>query len=112
MRAGTVPPGLELGRPFGPGFISKPPGYDGDSAGQCAADIMKSILMRSCASLFFVGWLVMLSAVGFGQSVDPDSLPSAPSASAQRNAPAKQPAPSETKPAPAPDSKSAGGQNS
>jgi VWFA-related protein len=55
--------------------------------------------------------LVILSAVAFGQTADPNSLPSAPSASAQQNAPAK-PAPSQTKPAPAPDSKPAGGQNS
>jgi len=68
--------------------------------------------MRSCVSFALLGWLVMLSAVGFGQTADPNSLPSAPSASAQQNAPAKQTSPSETKPAPAPDSKSAGGQNS
>ena len=73
---------------------------------------MKSILMRSRVSLLFVGWLVILSAAGFGQTVDPNSLPSAPSASAQQNTPAKQPPPSETKPAPAPDSKSAGAENS
>jgi len=65
---------------------------------------MKLILMRSRVSLLFVGWLVMLSASGFSQSADPSSLPSAPSASVQQNAPAK--------PAPAPDSKSVGGQNS
>jgi VWFA-related protein len=68
--------------------------------------------MRSSASLSFVGWLLILSAVGFGQTADPNSLPSAPSASAQQNAPAKQAAPSETKPAPAPEAKSDGGQNS
>jgi Ca-activated chloride channel homolog len=73
---------------------------------------MKSILMRSRAFLLFVGWLVMLSAAGFGQTADPNSLPSAPSASAQQNAPAQHPAPSETKPAPAADSKTAGSQNS
>jgi VWFA-related protein len=73
---------------------------------------MKSTLMRFRVSPLFVGWLLVLSAAGFGQTVDPNSLPSAPSASAQQNAPAKQPAPSETKPAPAPDSKSAGGENS
>jgi Ca-activated chloride channel homolog len=73
---------------------------------------MKSILMRFRASVLFLGCLVMLSAAGFGQTVDPNSLPSAPSASAQQNAPAKQPAPNETKPAPAPDSKPAGDQNS
>jgi Ca-activated chloride channel homolog len=72
---------------------------------------MKSILMRSRAFLLFVGWLVIVYPAGFGQTADPNSLPSAPSASAQQNAPAK-PAPSETKPAPAPDSKPAGGQNS
>ncbi len=72
---------------------------------------MKSILMRSRASVLFLGWLVMLSAAGFGQTADPNALPSAPS-SAQRNPPAKQPAPSETKPAPAPDPKPAGSENS
>jgi len=68
--------------------------------------------MRSPVSLvFFVGWLVMLSAAGFGQTADPNSLPSAPSASARQNGPAK-PVPNDAKPAPAPDSRSAGGQNS
>ncbi len=73
---------------------------------------MKLILMRSRASVLFLGWLVIVSAAGFGQTADPNSLPSAPSASAQQNAPAKQPAPSETKPAPAPDSTPVKGQNS
>jgi VWFA-related protein len=72
---------------------------------------MEAILMRSRAFLLFVGWLAILSAAGLGQTADPNSLPSAPSASAQQNAPAK-PAPSELKPAPAPDSKPAGGRNS
>jgi len=72
---------------------------------------MKAILMRFRVFLSFVVWLVILSAAAFGQTADPNSLPSAPSASAQQNATA-QPAPSETKPAPAPDSKSAGSQNS
>jgi VWFA-related protein len=54
----------------------------------------------------------MLSAAGFGQTTDPNSLPSAPSASAQQNPPPKQPAPSETKPTPAPDSRPAGSENS
>jgi VWFA-related protein len=71
---------------------------------------MKAILMRSRISLLLVAFLVM-AAAALGQTADPNSLPSAPSASAQQNAPAK-PAPSETKPAPAPDSKPAGGQNS
>ena len=73
---------------------------------------MKSILMRSRVFLIFVGWLVSLSAAGFGQTADPSSLPPAPSASARQNAPAQQPAPSETKPASAPDSKSPGTENS
>jgi len=73
---------------------------------------MKSILMRFRASLLLVGWLVMLSAAGFGQTADPSSLPSAAPASVRQDAPAQQPAPGDTKPAPATDSKSAGGQNS
>ena len=73
---------------------------------------MKSTPMRFRVFPLFVGWLVVLSAAGFGQTADPNSLPSAPSASAQQNAPAKQTSPSETRPAPAPDSKSAGSQNS
>ena len=72
---------------------------------------MKAILMDSRISLFLVAFLAM-AAAALGQTADPSSLPSAPSASAQQNAPGKQPAPSETKPAPGPDSKSAGGQNS
>jgi VWFA-related protein len=83
-----------------------------DSAPDGAADIMKLILMRFRACALFLGWLVMLSVVGLSQSVDPNSLPSAPSATAQQNAPAKQTPPSEAKPAPAPDPKPASGQNS
>jgi Ca-activated chloride channel family protein len=74
---------------------------------------MKSILMRSRVFLLFVGWLVILAAAGFGQTADPNSLPPAPSASAQQqNAPAKQPAPSETKPAATTDAKPASGADS
>jgi Ca-activated chloride channel homolog len=71
---------------------------------------MKAILMRSRVFLILVGWLAILSAIGLGQTADPNSLPSAPSASVQQNAPAKA-APSESKPAPAPDSKPASGQD-
>ena len=73
---------------------------------------MKSILMKFRASLLFVGWVMMLSAAGLGQTADPNSLPSAPSASGRPTAPAQQPAPGDTKPAPPPESKSAGDQNS
>jgi Ca-activated chloride channel homolog len=72
---------------------------------------MKAILMKSPGFLLFASWLVILAPAGFGQTSDPNSLPSAPSASAQQNAPSK-PAPNPTKPAPAPDSRPAGSQNS
>jgi VWFA-related protein len=73
---------------------------------------MKLILMRFRTSVLFLGCLVMLLAAGFSQTANPTSLPSAPSASRQQNAPA-QPAPGGAKPpAPAPDSTAASGQNS
>jgi VWFA-related protein len=70
---------------------------------------MKSIRMKLRCFLLFASWLVTLSAAAFSQTADPNALPSAPSASAQQNAPRK-PAPNDTQPAPAPDTK--GEQNS
>ena len=69
--------------------------------------------MRSRISFFLVAFLVVTAvAAGLGQTSDPNSLPSAPSASKQQNAPAQPPAPSESKPAPAVDAPAAGGENS